>query len=78
MLTSIFQRTAGDDFGYFPDPHAVIQYDGSLSVSETADTPEPDHREMDFFDTTLAKLNDGVATTLSDTPPSGRSSVLAI
>jgi hypothetical protein len=63
--------TPGDDFVVFDDPHAVLQYDSTLSVAETADAPEPHHREADFYNGILVKLNDGVATTLNDTPPIG-------
>jgi PEP-CTERM motif len=63
--------TALNDLGFFADPHAVVQYDASLRVAETADAPEPDHREIDFFDVIRNKLNDGLATTLSDTPAVG-------
>jgi hypothetical protein len=63
--------TIFNDLAYFPDPHAVIQYDASLWVSETADAPEPDHREIGLGNFTLAKLNNAVADTLSDTPAYG-------
>jgi len=60
-----------DDSARFPDPHAVLQYDGSLVVTETADAPQPHRREIDFYNGILAKLTDGVASNLSDTPPIG-------
>ena len=46
-----------------------VQQSGSGSrLLETVVTPIPSHREAAFFPVTLNKLNDGVATTLSDTP----------
>ncbi len=63
--------TATGDSAVFTNANAVVQSEGALSVSETVITPVPSHREIAFFDTTRSKLNDGVATTLSDTPPTG-------
>ena len=51
-----------------------MQYGNSVAVAElteTVVTPVPSHREIAFFPITLNKLNDGLPTTLSDTPPIG-------
>jgi hypothetical protein len=61
--------TAGNDTAVFPNDNAVVQSEGSASIAETVITPIPDHREIDFYPLILAKLNDAVATTLTDTPP---------
>jgi len=61
--------TDGNDSAVFTNANSVQQYEGALTLSETVVTPVPSHREIDFFDTTRAKLNDGLPTTLSDTPP---------
>ena len=39
---------------------------GTLDESTTVDTPGANHGEANFFNATLAKLNDGVPTTLND------------
>ncbi len=63
--------TSGGDSAVFTNANTVQQFEGALSISETVITPVADHREIDFFANTLSKLNDAVATTLSDTPPIG-------
>ena len=60
--------TAANDSAVFTNANAVRQFEGVLSVSETVITPVPNHREIDFYPNTVIKLNDGVATTLNDTP----------
>jgi hypothetical protein len=60
--------TAGDDSGVFTNVNTVDQYEGVIRLTETVVTPVPSHREIAVFDVTRGKLNDGVATTLSDTP----------
>jgi hypothetical protein len=60
--------TTGGDSAVFVNANTVLQSEGVLSVSETVNTPAASHREIDFFPVTRDKLNDGVATTLSDTP----------
>ncbi len=42
------------------------QVDGIFGVSETVVTPLPSHSEVNFYPATLASLNDGAPTTLSD------------
>jgi hypothetical protein len=60
--------TAGDDSAVFTNANAVDQFEGSARFTETVVTPVPSHREIAFFPTTRNKLNDGLPTTLSDTP----------
>jgi hypothetical protein len=60
--------TAGDDSAVFTNANAVDQFEGSVRFTETVVTPVPSHREIAFFPTTRNKLNDGLPTTLSDTP----------
>ena len=60
--------TDGGDTAVFVNANTVHQSEGALSVSETVITPAASHREIDFFPATRDELNDGVATTLSDTP----------
>jgi hypothetical protein len=64
-------NTANDDTAVFTNANAVQQYDGGIRLTETVITPVPSHREIDFFPNTLTKLNDGVASNLSDTPAYG-------
>jgi hypothetical protein len=64
--------TAGGDFGQFVSTQTVRQVDPLLAgLTETVISPQPQHRELNFFPTTLNKLNDGDADTLSDSPPIG-------
>ncbi len=68
--------TAGGDFGalgtnIFGKFNLVDQIDGPNTFQETVLTPGSDHAELSFFPVILNKLNDGVATTLSDLPPAG-------
>lgn len=63
--------TSGGDSAVFTNANTVRQSEGALRLTETVVTPVPSHREIDFYANTRAKLNDGVATTLSDTPPIG-------
>ena len=60
--------TPGGDSAVFANANTVLQSEGALSVSETVITPAASHREIDFYPATRDELNDGVATTLSDTP----------
>jgi hypothetical protein len=54
------------------DFHFFQYADFDISSGDSAVfTPVPTHREIAFFPVTLNKLNDGVATTLSDTPAGG-------
>jgi hypothetical protein len=59
------------DTATFTNLNAVQQSGGGSQLTETVVTPIPSHREIAFFPVTLNKLNDGVATTLSDTPAIG-------
>lgn len=65
------QGTSGGDSAYFTNSNSVRQSEGSLRLTETVVTPVPNHREIDFWPNTVNNLNDGVATTLSDTPSVG-------
>jgi hypothetical protein len=60
--------TPGDDSAHFADAHAVLQYDPSLSVAETADVPQPHHRQIAPYNVILQELTDGGPDTLTDTP----------
>lgn len=44
----------------------AAQTDGLVGLTETVVTPGANHGESDFFNLTLAKLNDGVASVLND------------
>ena len=44
----------------------AAQSDGAVGLTETVVTPGANHGEAAFFNTTLVKLNDGVASVLSD------------
>lgn len=63
--------TAGNDSAVFVNANTVRQYEGLISLQETVATPAASRREINFFDTTRAKLEDGVATTLNNLPPIG-------
>jgi hypothetical protein len=58
----------GSDQVVFTNANTVQQFESNLRLTETVITPLPSHREADFHPITLASLNDGAATTLSDTP----------
>jgi hypothetical protein len=62
---------AAADSAVFTNANSVRQFAPGSELSETVVTPVPSHREIAFFPVTLNKLNDGVATTLSDAPPIG-------
>lgn len=62
------QGTALSDRGMFTNSNTVRQWEGAMRLTETVVTPSPNHREIDFYPNILNELNDGVATTLSDTP----------
>jgi hypothetical protein len=47
--------TPGGDTAAFTNPNTVRQRNGSTEMSETVVTPVPDHREIDFFNSTLAR-----------------------
>ena len=64
-----FDLSAADTIK-FTNANAVQQF-GGTRLTETIITPVPSHHEAAFFPVTLNKLNDGVATTLSDTPALG-------
>jgi hypothetical protein len=68
--------TAGNDGAIFTNVNAVQQFDGNLALAETVTTIAPNHREIGGVPTIVNKLNDGVATTLSDTPPIGLPTLL--
>ncbi|MBX9788570.1 MAG: PEP-CTERM sorting domain-containing protein [Pirellulales bacterium] len=58
----------GGETAVFTNLNAVRQQEGGSILTETVITPVASHREIDFYNNTLTALNDGVATTLSDTP----------
>ena len=62
------EGTAGGDSVVFVNANAVQQFEESSRLTESVITPAASHREAAFLSTTIDKLNDGVATTLSDTP----------
>jgi hypothetical protein len=63
--------TPGGDSAVFTNVNTVQQFKGASQLTETVVTPIPSHREIAFTPVTFNKLNDGVPTTLSDTPPIG-------
>ena len=63
--------TAGGDTGVFTNANTVRQSEAGARVTETVVTSVPSHRELATVPTIFGKLTDGVATTLSDTPPPG-------
>jgi hypothetical protein len=65
-----FDISSGDS-AVFTNPNTVQQSGPGGRLVESVVTPVPTHREIAFFPVTLNKLNDGVATTLSDTPAGG-------
>ncbi len=62
------QGTPNFDSVVFTNVNAVQQFEGSAKLTETIVTPVPSHREVALLPVTLNKLNDGLPTTLSDTP----------
>jgi hypothetical protein len=62
------QGTPGGDTAIFPNVNSVQQTKGNIRMTETVVTPAASHREIGFYPNTLNKLNDGLPTTLSDTP----------
>ena len=60
--------SSGGDTAVFNNVNNVAQSEAGTILSETVITPAASHREIDFFANTLGSLNDGFATTLSDTP----------
>ncbi len=62
------QGLAGNDTAVFTNPNAVQQASGAYRLTETVVTPVPNHREIAVYPTTVNNLNDGLPTTLSDTP----------
>jgi hypothetical protein len=59
------------DSAVFTNANSVRQFSPGIELTETVVTPVPTHREIAPFPVTLNKLNDGVPTVLSDTPPIG-------
>lgn len=57
----------GGDTAEHVNANMVRQSKGDLAISETTILPTPSRWEIDYFDNTLNRLNDGVATTLSNT-----------
>jgi len=63
-----FNLSGGPDSAVFQNINTVDQSNPSFNLTETVVTPPASHREIAFFPVTLTKLNDGLPTTLSDTP----------
>jgi hypothetical protein len=63
--------TAGNDTAVFLNANTVQQSEGVFSLNETVASPAASHREINFYDVTLDKLEDGVASTLNDLPAIG-------
>jgi hypothetical protein len=61
-------NTPDDDTVIHVNANTVAQADSFVTVSETVVTPPPSHFELAFVFATRDKLNDPVATTLSDLP----------
>ncbi|HEX5471037.1 MAG TPA: PEP-CTERM sorting domain-containing protein, partial [Lacipirellulaceae bacterium] len=59
------------DSAVFTNENSVRQFSTGSELTETVVTPVPAHREIAPFPVTLSKLNGGVPTVLSDTPPIG-------
>ena len=55
-----------DIYGKYNEAAITAPSKGASTVSETVISPGADHGEVGFFNTTLAKLNDGSPTTLND------------
>ena len=62
------QGSISFDIGKFANANTVLQVNGLNRISETVVTPVASHREIGIYPTTLNSLNDGLPTTLSDTP----------
>ena len=62
------QGDPNGDSADFTNSNAAQQYKGSADLIQTAVGPVPSHREIAFSPITRDELNDGMATTLSDTP----------
>ena len=60
-----------DDTGVFTNLNTVLQQQGNIVAAETVVTPVASHREIAIYPSLLGVLNDGAATTLSDTPAIG-------
>jgi hypothetical protein len=65
------QSTSAGDSARFTNANAVQQFEGLVKLAETVVTPVSSHREIAPFSTTLDKLTNATATTLSDTPATG-------
>lgn len=63
--------TPNGDTAVFTNPNTVRQFQPGSELTETVVTPVPSHREIAFIGVTLAKLIDGLPTTLNDGPPIG-------
>ena len=62
------QGDPNGDSADFTNSNAAQQYKGSADLIQTAVGPVPSHREIAFSPIMRDELNDGMATTLSDTP----------
>ncbi|MBX9788571.1 MAG: PEP-CTERM sorting domain-containing protein [Pirellulales bacterium] len=64
-------NSPGGDTGVFTNLNTVFQQEGNIVAAETVVTPVASHREIADYPSLLGALNDGAATTLSDTPAIG-------
>ncbi len=62
---------ADDDLVTLANSNAFTQVDQLVAISENIAAPAPNHHEAGLFNTTLNRLNDGVATTLNDNDSAG-------
>ena len=60
-------ETPDDDSVSLRNPNTFGQSDAGMFASETIATPQAEHYEAAIYNTTLLKLEDTLATTLSDT-----------
>jgi hypothetical protein len=58
--------TPNDDIAVRSNANTIQQYDAGSVFAETVSTPVADHFEIAMLPVTRAKLDDGIATTLSD------------
>jgi hypothetical protein len=66
-----FDLSSNADSLRFTNANTVQQSGGTSRLTETVATPAPSHHEGAVFPFTLNRLNDGLPTTLTDTPPIG-------
>ncbi len=62
------QGQVNADTAVFTNVNTVQQANGAYRLTETVVTPSANHREIAVYPSTVNSLNDGLPTTLSDTP----------